>query len=57
MYNNAGIVHSKVVRLDPGLNPTTSTYNASVVKIYNATNTYLSAFLDSKLCFSDIKTL
>jgi hypothetical protein len=37
-YYNVGVAfNSKVVGLGPGANPTTLSYNASVVRIYSAT--------------------
>jgi hypothetical protein len=43
-----------LTRLDPGPNPTTSIYNASVVKIYNAPNS-LARFYNKNIFFSDLK--
>jgi hypothetical protein len=44
-YYNAGVVveNPEVVGFGPGANPTTMSYNASVVKIYNATSSLHSA--------------
>jgi hypothetical protein len=38
------VVNSGVVELGPGANPTTVRYNASAVKIYNATSSLCRAF-------------
>jgi hypothetical protein len=45
-YYNASVevVNAEDVMLAPGANPTTSSYNASVCKIYNATSSFLLLF-------------
>jgi hypothetical protein len=57
-YYNAGViaVNLKVVGLTPVANPTIASFNASVAKIYSATNS-MARFYTNKYFSLDLKTL